>query len=351
MEELPHRGPIPYGSEASTARPGSGSRSRRTLAMLAALLGGLLALPTVAGASGERPVSDAVRAGTGLTFSAATDLTADMVHATFEEGVSVVVPRGSRVDYEETEHTDENGRKVTDARLAVTPPPEEEVVLASEDRPNATELSLRSGMLDAEQIEDASSVLAESGISVEEARDLSATGLHDVGFSVDSVDVTASTPHFSDGCAEVDNAKHWMYGCYKRYAGNTTSSGRYYGQSSIGTAKSKSHWMLVKARTHHDYNNGNGQLREWRPTSAINRGSCGNVSLGLTYRGMDIGVSGDICPSKLEPSVSSKHFWGQWQSSWGAWRSARDTEAIDAIYSANTGATGFRYYIYLQSRA
>lgn len=336
-------------------------RSRRFASVLAspwliaALLMALLAMPATAGprdGAANAPVS-----GKGVDLQRFEELPDGMVYAEFSNGVSAVAPRGSVVEYEERVRTNADGEEVSQAHADIRPP---EV----NDRPrgnregSAMEWALRSGMIGPEQLDDVASHRREAGISKGQAEEMIAQGLDGSAVSEAGSDQEleasgdfSTTSMFDDGCLEIDNEKHWMYGCYQRYNGEATTAGNYYGQRSLATAKSKSHWMLVKARTHHDYGAGNGEVREWRPTAAVNRGECGEVSLGLNYKGANMSVSGNICPTKMEPSVGSKYFQSQWQSSWGAWRSARDTEALDVIYSPNTGDSGFIYRIWLESRA
>lgn len=352
--ESAHTGLSDTGGQGSGRSRGFASKLGPS-SLVAALLLALLAMPASAArqvTAGEEDRATDLVSGQGVDLEHAEELVGDLVYAEFSEGVSVIAPRGSVVEYEEGQRASEDGDEV-EASASIRPPEDR----ADVEMPDvsAMELSLRSGMVGADRLEDIESQLAEEGITVDEAQEFIEEGLDGLAASLDQSEpemTTSSTGSmFSDGCAEIDNAKHWIYGCYKRYYGNTTSTGRYYGQRSLATAKSKSHWMLVKARTHHDYSDGNGSVREWRPTSAVNRGECGTVSLGLTYQGASMSVSGNICPTKMEPAVGSNYFWSQWQSSWGAWRSARDTEALDVIWSSNAGGTGFVYRVYLQSRA
>lgn len=246
----------------------------------------------------------AVIPGDGLSQPSYTEeFAGGLVYAEFPEGVRVVAPLGSTIETGSVEQG--NGSSGSDW-LSITPPGDVE----GAEYPDVIALAVKVGMFtDA----DASALQAAGG------------------------------PGFApNACADIDNSHGWMHGCYSREMG---SSSNYWGTESVASFKSKGIYAITEGRTQHNYSS-RTEVRTWRPLQTVNVGSCTTIDLSLSYRGIGLSTSADICPQKLEPDVaggSKMHgVWKNWRS---VWRSVRATEAIDAVWKPSGVGTGFGYRV------
>jgi hypothetical protein len=57
----------------------------------------------------------------------------------------------------------------------------------------------------------------------------------------------------------------------------------------------------------------NNVLYDWEPTATVKHSSCGNVSLGASFHGFGISVSGPVCPERLQPwNMASRRSGAEW---------------------------------------
>jgi hypothetical protein len=262
----------------------------------------------------------AVQAGPGLTLKDVWHLDGDMVHATFEEGVSVIARRGATVELVHRPALDEDGVAGVETIATVTPPGDDEL----EDlvRVDAIALAHDVGMF-----------------SDEEAAALRERFTASEGSFYGSI----YNGWVASGCASASNNTGRAYGCWYRWPGKTVTGGKVTGRASLVSGKSKSHWLLKRLATRHNYGQ-NGSVRQWSPSSAVSKGKCTEINVGLSYKGVSLGAKFPVCPQKLEPDVGAKHFYTTWKGS--AWRSTREAAAADVSFAPTGKSAGFRYSIH-----
>src|SRR5690606_2784514 len=99
----------------------------------------------------------------------------------------------------------------------------------------------------------------------------------------------------------------------------TTS--KYWGTASVASFKSKGIYSIYRAKTKHDYAS-TAEVVQWRPTSRIKQ-SCGDRTISLSYQGVSLSQTSEVCPEWLEADVAGgKKMHGIWGMTWPAavWR-------------------------------
>jgi hypothetical protein len=142
-----------------------------------------------------------------------------------------------------------------------------------------------------------------------------------------------------------DSRSVYQYTTFHIYKGKSGSldgrSGRWWGVKIHGHAKSKSIWLLKKAGGQVQRGNDRMRFAEFDPREDRSRGTCSTLSAGGTSKGMNIGVSFPLCPSKLRVTAETSQYRTTWTHYYGKHRTSRSYGGIAWVHVRDGARTDF----------
>lgn len=153
---------------------------------------------------------------------------------------------------------------------------------------------------------------------------------------------------FSTGCLYI-TAEMYVKGCFERRRVPDSIPGWYL---RLDTSEITGHHVgtygaLTGMKSRHDYDTGYAgtEVIKNRPSTTIEAGSCRDQSIGISYEGIEVGQTIQVCPERLSPFVRDTYFHHAWSGRVvrdGNWRNSLG----HSIVKARDGhANGFDYRI------
>lgn len=124
-----------------------------------------------------------------------------------------------------------------------------------------------------------------------------------------AVSTTGPVDELENGvCAEGGNVKVFGRSCIKRQSGNDNGTDAYIGDAGFTYARVEQDPNLLgsvrlrSVKHQHDYGKSDAQLIvDFNPKSVVYPGSCGNLTMGVSGFGVNVGYTQVVCPDQLVP--------------------------------------------------
>jgi hypothetical protein len=259
---------------------------------------------------------------------------------TFSDGSKVVGTAGSTVAYQKT---DEDGDGHADgSAIAVTPP----------DPGTDTAIEAMANLYSAQGRSPA-----------QDAVDLGATDIPDnlaTSAQVRRVQAQKSRTQTTAACvagqiwdsgtASIVDAHVTEKGAYRRFTTcDQDPNNAYTFEESQVSGQGKNPCTIPCAvkdfGTEHFY--GKGSITKWQPGGDMTspNDACQTQTIGMSYQGVSISKSVNVCPSKIHPNIPFNDFKVQWQGCTNN-KSTKSAEAMSSDKVVQGGPSQFTYYVY-----